>query len=55
MFELFVAIGSIVGLTCAIAFVIRPFYKSAERMRRDEWRRVPPPNWACKRGGLEIW
>ena len=26
------------------------------RIYHDEWRRVPPPMWACKRGtGREYW
>ena len=24
-------------------------------VRDREWRRVPPPNWASKRSGVDIW
>ena len=29
----------------------------ARRVRdyHGEWRRVPPPNWACKRNGRDVW
>ena len=25
------------------------------RIYNDDWRHVPPPCWACKRGGREYW
>lgn len=32
----------------------RIFFKRRNVMR-SEWARVPPPEWAAKRGGVEIW
>jgi hypothetical protein len=33
------------------------FNRSVRRvnMRRGDWRRVPRPVWAAKRGGVEVW
>lgn len=31
--------------------IFRPF----QELQDYEWRRVPAPNWACKRGGLDYW
>lgn len=27
--------------------------RHADRMRHEMWRQVPPPNWRCRRGGVD--
>ena len=27
--------------------------RQLRKARADDWRRVPPPNWACRRGGRD--
>lgn len=31
------------------------FFRKRDEYRRKEWARVPPPEWAAKRGGREYW
>jgi hypothetical protein len=31
------------------------FNLSARQVMRHDWRRVPRPIWAAKRGGVEVW
>lgn len=35
--------------------LVNRLFKPFNELRDYEWRRVPPPNWACKRGGLDYW
>ena len=34
---------------------LRRWYLTVKAMSKREWARVPPPIWAAKRGGVEIW
>jgi len=36
---------------------LRAVLRRLDAARRDEWRRVPPPNWACsrRRWGGDYW
>lgn len=38
-----------------LAMMIRRLIRQSRRLRHDLWRQVPPPNWACKRNGVEVW
>jgi hypothetical protein len=31
------------------------FIKRMKRLSDYEWRRVPPPEWKAKRGGINYW
>jgi hypothetical protein len=31
------------------------WFKRREAFRKTEWARVPPPEWAAKRGGRDYW
>jgi hypothetical protein len=35
--------------------LIKRFLRWLDEGRREEWRRVPPPVWAAKRGGRDYW
>lgn len=35
--------------------LVNRLFKPFNEVRDYEWRRVPAPNWACKRGGLDYW
>lgn len=34
---------------------LRRWYRTVKAMSKREWASVPPPIWAAKRGGVEIW
>lgn len=40
----------------AIAKILPRWFRTIQTEMRREWRHVPRPNWACKRGwGHEYW
>ena len=38
-----------------LLLLLYPSRNFPPRPRDEAWRHVPPPNWACKRSGVEIW
>lgn len=39
----------------ALGMILRRLTRQSRHWRHEVWRQVPPPNWACKRGGVELW
>ncbi len=45
---------SVVGVF-VVGWMLRAWWQKVQSFKRDEWRHVPPPNWAAKRSGVELW
>lgn len=53
--QLLVSILFLTPVLLCIVLISRRWLKILNQIRRDEWRRVPPPEWAAKRGGVDLW
>jgi hypothetical protein len=53
--QLLVSILFLTPVLLGIVLISRRWLKILNQIRRDEWRRVPPPEWAAKRGGVDLW
>jgi hypothetical protein len=53
--QLLVFILFLMPVLLGIVLISRRWLKILNQIRRDEWRRVPPPEWAAKRGGVDLW
>lgn len=53
--QLLVFILFLMPVLLGIVLISRRWFKTLSQIRRDEWRRVPPPEWAAKRGGVDLW
>lgn len=47
----------IFGLPVLVVMMLalRRWMRTVREMTQRNWSRVPPPIWAAKRGGVEIW
>jgi len=53
--QLLVSILFLTPVLLGVALILRRWLKILNQIKRDEWRRVPPPEWAAKRGGVDLW
>lgn len=51
--EALIAVVFFIAMAAVVVAVFVRALKKARRIKHEMWREVPPPNWRCRRGGVD--